>query len=38
MPKNASSLILTEIREKGVDYYVTQGNIDQFIDMMRMIL
>ncbi|MCI5968937.1 hypothetical protein [Helicobacter sp.] len=38
LPKNTSNIALTDIRKKGVDYYVTQGNINQFIDTMRMIL
>lgn len=38
IPKNIDDMTLAKIKERGIDYYVTQGNIDQFIDMMRMIL
>lgn len=38
MPKDGSNDSIFHMKENGVAYYVTKGNIDQFIDMMRMIL
>ena len=37
-PKDISGTLLADARVSGVKYYATKGNIDQFIDMMRMIL
>lgn len=37
IPRN-TRLNLEKIQEKGISHYTTEGNLDQFIDMMRMIL
>ncbi|MDY3113376.1 MAG: hypothetical protein SOW25_03500 [Helicobacter sp.] len=38
VPKNTSDSAIYRAKEEGVEYCVTKGNLDQFIDMMRMIL
>lgn len=38
IPKGMEEKTLQNAKEEGISYFIVQGNIDQFIDMMRMIL
>ncbi|WP_300926374.1 hypothetical protein [Helicobacter rodentium] len=38
IPKGMNEKTLQDARQEGISYFVIQGNVDQFIDMMRMIL
>lgn len=38
IPKGMDEKTLQDAKQQGISYFVIQGNVDQFIDMMRMIL
>ncbi|MCL9820307.1 hypothetical protein NCR96_00920 [Helicobacter sp. 14348-15] len=38
VPKNFDKSLMEDAKKKGIIYFITQGDVDQFIDMMRMIL